>query len=338
MTMATTSRRNDKSIAAVKQSFKDAGVFYTDEALALYLKSFIPDGVSEVYDPTCGGGALLAVFGDEVEKYGQEIDEQQAMETSDSLVNCHIVQGDTLRNPAFADKRFKAIVANPPFSIKWSPEDVNDNDARFCDAPCLPPPSKADYAFLLHIFHYLAEDGTAAVLNFPGILYRGQREGKIRKWLIEQNCIDRVELIEKGHFADTNITTALIVMRKNRTEDYITMRDGESGMEGEVPLSEVAENGYNLSPTSYLQQEKEEVVVNTRELENKARTHALNVIEGEIKMSILVSQLEGWEFSDFLDDIQSIVSKYRDEKNILDLNPPFAVPEEKAPPLHLFNF
>lgn len=127
-------------------------------------------------------------------------------------------------------------------------------------------------------------------------------------------------------------------MRKNRTEDYITMRDGESGMEGEVPLSEVADNGYNLSPTSYLQQEKEEVVVNTRELENKARTHALNVIEGEIKMSILVSQLEGWEFSDFLDDIQSIVSKYRDEKNILDLNPPFAVPEEKSPPLHLFNF
>ena len=253
-------------------------------------------------------------------------------------MNCHIVQGDTLRNPAFADKRFQAIVANPPFSIKWSPEDVNDNDARFCDAPCLPPPSKADYAFLLHIFHYLAEDGTAAVLNFPGILYRGQREGKIRKWLIEQNCIDRVELIEKGHFVDTNITTALIVMRKNRTEDYITMRDGESGMEGEVPLSEVAENGYNLSPTSYLQQEKEEVVVNPRVLENKARTHALNVIEGEIKMSILVSQLEGWEFSDFLDDIQSIVSKYRDEKNILDLNPPFAVQEEKATPLHLFNF
>lgn len=322
VTMATTSRRNDKSIAAVKQSFKDAGVFYTDEALALYIKSFIPEGVSEVYDPTCGGGALLAVFGDEVAKYGQEIDEQQAMETADSLVNCHIVHGDTLRNPAFADKRFQAIVANPPFSIKWSPEDVNDNDARFCDAPCLPPPSKADYAFLLHIFHYLAEDGTAAVLNFPGILYRGQREGKIRKWLIDQNCIDRVELIEKGHFTDTNITTALIVMRKNRTEDYITMRDCESGMEGEVPLSEVAENGYNLSPTSYLQHEKEEVVVNTRVLENKARTNAINVIECEIKMSILVSQLEGWEFSDFLDDIQSIVSKYRDEKNILYLNLP----------------
>ena len=320
--MATTSRRNDKSIAAVKQSFKDAGVFYTDEALSLYIKSFIPDGVSEVYDPTCGGGALLAVFGDEVAKYGQEIDEQQAMETADSLVNCHIVHGDTLRNPAFADKRFQAIVANPPFSIKWSPEDVNDNDARFCDAPCLPPPSKADYAFLLHIFHYLSEDGTAAVLNFPGILYRGQREGKIRKWLIEQNCIDRVELIEKGHFVDTNIATALIVMRKNRTEDYITMRDCESGMEGEVPLSEVAENGYNLSPTSYLQLEKEEVVVNPRVLENKARTNALNVIEGEIKMSILVSQLEGWEFSDFLDDIQSIVRKYRDEKNILDLKLP----------------
>ena len=64
MTMATTSRRNDKSIASVKQSFKDAGVFYTDEALARYIKSFIPEGVSEVYDPTCGGGALLAVFGD----------------------------------------------------------------------------------------------------------------------------------------------------------------------------------------------------------------------------------------------------------------------------------
>lgn len=127
-------------------------------------------------------------------------------------------------------------------------------------------------------------------------------------------------------------------MRKNRTEDYITMRDGESGMEGKVPLCDVAVNGYNLSPTSYLQKEEEVVVVDTRELEDKARKHALNVIEGEIKTSILVSQFEGWEFSDFLDDIQSIVNKYRGEKNILDLNPPFAVSEEKAPPLHLFNF
>lgn len=311
--MANTSKSSNKSIAAVKQQFKAAGVYYTGSALAEYIKSFIPDNVTEVYDPTCGGGALLAVFADHVRKYGQELDEAQAQATADNLVNCTIAAGDTLLAPAFTGKLFEAIVANPPFSVKWSPDQVTAADERFRDAPCLPPPSKADYAFLLHILHTLSPTGTAAVLNFPGVLYRGQREGKIRRWLVEQNVIDRVELIEGGYFEDTGISTALIVMKKNRTEDYITMRLHESGDERQVPISEIRTHDFTLSPSTYIVIEESKPEIDPRALEAAARRNALQKIEAEIKFSKMVSEFEGWEYNDFLDDIISVVNKYRQQ-------------------------
>ena len=311
--MANTSKASNKSMAAVKQQFKSAGVYYTGSALAEYIKSFIPDNVTEVYDPTCGGGALLAVFADHVRKYGQELDEAQAQETAANIVNSEIVGGDTLLHPAFQGKQFEAIVANPPFSVKWSPDQVAAADERFRDAPCLPPPSKADYAFLLHILHSLSPAGTAAVLNFPGVLYRGQREGKIRRWLVEQNVIDSVELVEGGYFEDTGISTALIVMKKNRTEDYVTMRLHESGAERQVPISEIRANDFTLSPNTYIVIEESKPEIDPHALEVAARRDALRKIEAEIQFSKMVAEFEGWDYSDFLDDIISIVNKHRQQ-------------------------
>jgi len=311
--MANTSKASNKSMAAVKQQFKSAGVYYTGSALAEHIKSFIPDNVTEVYDPTCGGGALLAVFADHVRKYGQELDEAQAQETAANIVNSEIVGGDTLLHPAFRGKQFEAIVANPPFSVKWSPDQVAAADERFRDAPCLPPPSKADYAFLLHILHSLSPTGTAAVLNFPGVLYRGQREGKIRRWLVEQNVIDSVELVEGGYFEDTGISTALIVMKKNRTEDYVTMRLHESGAERQVPISEIRAHDFTLSPNTYIVIEESKPEIDPHALEAAARRDALRKIEAEIQFSKMVAEFEGWDYSDFLDDIIRVVNKYRQQ-------------------------
>lgn len=182
------------SVKSIRKQFAEKGVFYTDRKLAEMLRDIVSrtSVVTEVYDPTCGNGNLLAVFPDDVRKYGQELNAQQAEEARLRLVNCGIAAGDTLIAPAFADRRFRHIVANYPFSVRWEPKE----DHRWESAPCLPPPSKADYAFILHIIHMMDDDGIAAVLGFPGILYRGQREGKIRQWIVEKNLIESVTTIE----------------------------------------------------------------------------------------------------------------------------------------------
>lgn len=208
----------DYNLKTIKQDFKSKGIFYTTKDLALYLKSFLPDDVKEIYDPTCGNGGLLSVFDDDVEKYGQDINEEQVQAARENLKNFHGVVGDTLAEPAFMDRKFKYIIANPPFSIKWEQQ----NDERFEGYPCLPPKSKADYAFIAHILHCLTDDGIAVVLNFPGILYRGQSEGKIRKYLVEKNFIDTVAMIDGGHFVDTKIATVMLILKKNRNTTDIT--------------------------------------------------------------------------------------------------------------------
>lgn len=308
-----TSKTHVRSVKRVREDFKKRGVYYTDEALAELLKSFVPADAQEVYDPTCGGGALLAVFGDDVAKYGQEIDTESAEMTSRGLTNCIIAAGDTLTSPAWAwtEKRFRAIVANPPFSTPWEP-DLAEGDERFKDAPCLAPRSKADYAFMLHCLYMLEDDGVAAILEFPGVLYRGGREGKIRQWLVEQNVIDRVVYVPGGHFEDTKIATCVIVLRKGRTEDYVTMENMENGLMRDVPIAEIAENGYTLNVQTYVQEPKpEREPVDVTALESKARAGALQRIEAEINFSAAVAELEGWSIEPFLDDIVALTNRHR---------------------------
>ena len=306
-----TSKTHVRSIKRVREEFKQRGVYYTDKALAELLKSYMPADAQEVYDPTCGGGALLAVFADKVTKYGQEIDYDSAYHTADLLTNCEIATGDTLMSPAFIDKRFRAIVANPPFSTPWDP-DLAEGDERFKDAPCSAPRSKADYAFMLHCLYMLDDDGVAAILEFPGVLYRGGREGKIRQWLVEQNVVDRVVYVPGGHFEDTKIATCVIVLRKGRTEDYITMENMETGLMRDVPIKKIAENGYTLNVQTYVQEPKlEREPVDVAALESKARAGALKRIEAEIKFSLAVSELEGWSIEPFLDEIVALANRYR---------------------------
>lgn len=188
-----------KSIKNIRQEFKDNGIFYTPPELAKKLMEYVDIQPDTVYDPTCGAGNLLRVFPDNVKKYGQELDEEQL--NLIDIPNFTGKAGDTLVNDGFAGMKFKCIVANPPFSVRWDP-DLLKEDERFSRAPVLPPPSKADWAFMLHILGHLDNNGVAVVMEFPGILYRGQREGKVRRWFVECNYIDRVVNIPGNTFED----------------------------------------------------------------------------------------------------------------------------------------
>lgn len=291
-----------KSLKQLRKDYKEHGVFYTDSKLAEIIKQFIPADVKEVYDPTCGSGALLSAFGDDVAKYGQELNPTQAEETQRNLKNAHIAAGDTLLEPAFLDKKFRGIVANPPFSVSWEPGNIAGHDARFIAAPCLPPRSKADYAFLLHILYMLSEDGVAACLGFPGILYRGQREGKIREWLVRINVIEEIYHIPGGFFDDTNIATCLVVMKKNRgNRNTIRFVDIEHGISGDILISDIEANGFNLSVSSYVTPpEPEKPPFDSRAVEIQAHEDIIARLKKEIDFSKKVALIEGWDLDKVL--------------------------------------
>ena len=305
------------SIKSIRKQFAEQGVFYTDERLARMLADEIyktSSNIEEVYDPTCGAGNLLAVFPDDVAKYGQEINPEQAEVAMQRLTNAHIATGDTLVNPAFTDRKFRHIVANYPFSIKWQPAP----DARWDDAPTLPPPSKADYAFILHIISMLADDGVAVTLNFPGVLYRGNREAKIREWLVRKNLIDSVTWIEGGYFEDTTIATALIVFKKDRSDTSIKFADHEKQLEYTATFSEIEANGFNLTPSSYITIEEEKIEVDPIALELMARTEVLNHLEAKLAFSASAISLHETmglaplpPIEDFINDIEKIITKYK---------------------------
>ena len=303
------------SIKSIRKQFAEQGVFYTDEKLARMLADIVnSDGsVVDVYDPTCGNGNLLAVFPDDVEKFGQEINPEQAEEARQRLVNSHIATGDTLKEPAFRDRKFRHIVANYPFSTKWEPAE----DERWNDAPVLPPPSKADYAFLLHIISMLADDGVAAVLGFPGILYRGNREGKIREWMCRRNLIDSVTYIEGGYFEDTSISTVLIVFRKNKKSTDITFSDHETGKKVTARFEDVVANGFNLSASGYIPFEEQKKECDPIQLEINIRNSLLHQLENHLKLASEFAPLHELfglpkmpPISEFIKDIKRIVSIY----------------------------
>ena len=306
-----------KSAKAYRKHLADHGIFYTDPKLAQAIREHLPADVEEVYDPTCGIGNLLASFPDDVRKYGQELDAESAEEASKKLVNAEIVAGDTLASPAFMDRRFDAIAANYPFSVAWTPA---PEDPRFSCAPALAPKSRADYAFILHCLYMLSDTGTAAVLCSPGVLFRGQAEGKIRKWLIEQNVIESITDYEGGYFEDTSIGTSLIVLRKNRPGNCITMTDHEHGVSRDVPVSEIVEADYCLSVKRFVDipRPKEETEYDPPEvIMKRILDSSLAALKGTAEIQYkLITALHGTDrcmiepYKQFLRDVSATANEY----------------------------
>lgn len=307
-----------KNLRDIRKALKADGVFYTDTKLAEIMKSLITVDYDEVYDPTCGSGCLLSVFPDDVMKFGQELDENELAIAESSLPNFCGKAGDTLKKDLFGNKRFKVIMANPPFSVKWEP---NPDDPRFSCAPAIAPRSKADYAFLLHILYHLDDGGQAIVLNFPGILYRGNSEGKIRQWLIESGFISKVIHVEGDYFVDTKIATAIVILDKTKKHDEITFSNLVDGKEVTVPIATIAENNYQLSPNLYLPDEVEDKPeIDPWKLEVDCREIAIRRIRSELETSLMVSLIEGWDIDDFIDKVIETAKTFKDEtKNRMPL-------------------
>ena len=212
---------------------KKAGEFYTPQQVSMILAKIVTTGrdkLKSVYDPTCGSGSLLLRVAKEVKGvsgfYGQE-----SNPTTYNLCRMNMIMHDvhyrkfdiknedTLEHPQHIDKRFEAVVANPPFSANWSASPLFMNDDRFAPYGKLAPGSKADFAFVQHMVFQLTDDGVMACLLPHGILFRGAAEGHIRKYLIEErNCLDAVIGLPANVFYGTSIPTCILVMKKQRKD------------------------------------------------------------------------------------------------------------------------
>lgn len=302
---------SEYNMKSIKKKFKEKGIFYTPPELALMIKEYLPQKIEEVYDPTCGDGGLLKVFDNETIKYGQEIEERQC-EIAREIPNSHIFCGDTLAEPAFRNKKFDYIVANPPFSIKWEPEKCE----HFKSYPVIPTASRADYAFILHILDYLSDKGKAIVLNSPGILYRGNKEYKIRKWIIEQNYIEKIVLIPGKTFIDTTIATVILVLNKSKENNCIEFEDKELNKKRIVTIEEIEKNDYCLSVNNYIEKDYVKEIIDAEKLNSKARENMIKKIEDDINFDLMVCEIEGKDKKEY---VNMIIDKLQEIKKRIEM-------------------
>jgi type I restriction enzyme M protein len=306
-----------KNLKNMRKDFQKNGVFYTPIELCEYMKSLLPNDVQEIYDPTMGDGNLLSVFNDSVLKYGQELDSTELEKAKVRLTNFVGYAGDTLTEPYFINRKFKYIIANPPYSVSYEP---NKDNVIFKNYPALPPKSKADYAFIAHILHMLEDDGIAVCIVFPGILYRGNSEKKIRQYLIEQNLIEKVIEIDGDKFVDTNITTDIIVFNKNKTTTDIEFSKYKEDIVYTASIEEIKSNNYILTPSDYIpNEEQQEEIFDKFEARKQLRNCFLQKVEKELTLDAMLCEFEGWNnFEEFCDSIIEVCNKAKENKKKFD--------------------
>lgn len=323
---------------------KSGGEYYTPQEVSELLTKITLVGkktVNKVYDPACGSGSLLLKFAkilgaDNVRLgfYGQEINITTYnlcrinMFLHDvSYDKFNIKLGDTLIDPKhWDDEPFEAIVSNPPYSIKWEGDDnpILINDQRFSPAGVLAPKGKADLAFIMHSLYWLATNGTAAIVCFPGIMYRGGAEQKIRKYLIDNNYIDCIIQLPDNLFFGTSIATCIMVLKKGKAESKTLFIDAskecvkvtnsnkltEENIENILKVfterkekidyvsrlvnnDEIVQNEYNLSVSSYVEAEDTREVIDIKVL----NAQIAEIVEKENKLRAeidkIIAKIEG---------------------------------------------
>ena len=295
--------------------------------------------IDKVLDFACGSGSLLLKFAKVLGKenvrqgfYGQEVNITTYnlcrinMFLHDiNFEKFNIGHGDTLMDPMhWDDEPFDAIVSNPPYSIKWD-GDANPlliNDPRFSPAGVLAPKSKADLAFTMHMLSWLATSGTAAIVEFPGVLYRGGAEQKIRKYLIDNNYVDAVIQLPPDLFFGTTIATCIIVLKKSKKDNATLFIDASAefvrgGNKNKlsdtnrkkilnafidrldtdhfaklVQNSEIETNDYNIAVSSYVEQENTTVATNIIELNQRISQIVSKQNELRTAIDAIVNDLE----------------------------------------------
>ena len=323
---------------------KSGGEFFTPQQvseLLARLASWRNPNIQKVYDPACGSGSLLLKFAKTVGRenpnlkyFGQEVNPTtynlcriNMFLHNVNFDNFDIRLEDTLLKPQhMQDAPFDAIVSNPPYSLKWEGKDnsILINDPRYAPAGVLAPKSAADLAFTMHMLWHLSEQGTAAIVEFPGVLYRGGDEKKIRQYLIKNNFVDCVIQLPANLFYGVSIATCIIVLKKSARADasvlfidasklfqkngnknvlppehqdkimqlYADRRDVDY-LAKLVTCDAILENDANLSVSSYVEQEDTREAIDISEVNARlegliAEGHELNK-----KIDAIIQELEG---------------------------------------------
>ncbi len=321
---------------------KSGGEFFTPQQvseLLARLASWNNPHINKVYDPACGSGSLLLKFAKTVGKqnpnlqyFGQEINPTTYNLCRINMFlhnvnydNFDIRLEDTLLKPQHMDVApFDAIVSNPPYSLKWVGKDnaILINDERYAPAGVLAPKSAADLAFTMHMLWHLSEQGTAAIVEFPGVLYRGGDEKKIRQYLVKNNFVDTVIQLPANLFFGVGIATCIIVLKKSAKTDSSVLfidasklfqKDGnknvllpehqdkimelfanrkdEQYLAKLVKNDDILENDCNLSVSSYVEQEDTREAVNISEVNAKLKTLVKEGYELNQKIEAIIKEL-----------------------------------------------
>jgi len=324
-------------------SGKKGGEFYTPAEVSYLLALIAADNrqsVNKVYDPACGSGSLLlnfkqvlgsanvkeGFFGQEINLRTYNLCRMNMFLHNVNYDHFDIQQGDTLKNPRHTNEEpFDAIVSNPPYSISWAgdADPTLINDPRFSPAGVLAPASKADLAFVMHILAWLSSEGTAAVLEFPGVLYRGGAEKKIREYLVRNNFVDAIIQLAPNMFFGTIVSTCIIVLKRNKADNRICFIDASEQFVHEgnknklsdanvqriysawrakentphfstvVTISDVAERDFNLSVSSYVEPEDDTPQIDIAELNRQIKEIVAEENVLRAKIDEIIKELEG---------------------------------------------
>ncbi|RCW17110.1 type I restriction-modification system subunit M [Streptococcus gallolyticus] len=313
---------------------KSGGEFFTPQTVSKLLARLVMVGkekINKVYDPTCGSGSLLlqmkkqfedhileeGFFGQEINMTNYNLARMNMFLHNINYNHFDIRRGDTLLEPKHMDERpFDAIVSNPPYSIKWvgDADPTLINDERFAPAGKLAPKSKADFAFIMHSLNHLSNKGRAAIVCFPGIFYRGGAEKTIRQYLVDNNFVEAVIALPDNLFFGTSISTYILVLAKNKSQDKTLFIDASQCYEKEtnnnilsednistiidlfrkaetvdyqavlIDNSEIATNDYNLSVSVYVEKEdtREKIDIDKLNQEIEVTVKKIDILRSEI--------------------------------------------------------
>lgn len=316
---------------------KSGGEFFTPQEVSELLMRLATVGKTEVdgvYDPACGSGSLLLKAEEVLGKgkvlrgfFGQEINittynlcRINMFLHGISFDKFNIACEDTLISPQHWDNEpFEVIVSNPPYSIKWAGDEnpLLINDPRFAPAGVLAPRGKADMAFIMHSLSWLKTNGTASIVCFPGIFYRGGAEQKIRKYLIDNNFVDCVIQLPTNLFFGASIATCILIIKKAKKDTNVLFIDASNEFEKVTnnnrlnsnnikrildayknkadieyfakltSFNEIKENDYNLSVSTYVEQKNNEVELKFEDLE----TDLNSTLQKENELRLIIDNL-----------------------------------------------
>lgn len=289
---------------------KSGGEYFTpqevSEVLARIACSNNPN-IQKVYDPACGSGSLLMKFvkyvGEkalDIEFYGQEINPTtyNLCRINMFLHNVNYAKfdiqlGNTLTTPHHLGMKFDAIVSNPPYSKSWEGKNntILINDVRYSPAGVLAPIQRSDLAFTMHMLYHLSETGTCAIVEFPGVLYRGGAEKKIREYLIKNNFVDTVIQLPANLFFGVGIATCIIVIKKNKKDNNILFVDASEECEKKGDKNKLEDKNQNRIVNAYQERKEEQyfskLVSNDEVLANGANLSVSSYVEKEDKREVI---------------------------------------------------